>query len=249
MATYSLNASLCPPLVTPAALLVPGTDTAPVTETPAVGDTTAVPAIIDRLAVHVDLGARRGGGAYAVTEGLDPTAAALVCTVSAGQALIDGPATLAAAATVALADNAYNWIWLLQDGTLTKTSDAGTTPPAAPSAAGAFLGRIQVTAGSPGTPDYSGRWELRNGTLWRRTGDAAAPNDTPAATLLFVTVTAGGTYLWTGLAYLKLGAVAAAVADSAGAPSAGYVQAEAAAVLAELRALKTSLEAAGLLTP
>lgn len=204
MATYSVISSLCPALVTPASLLRPGTDAAPVTRTPTVGATSSAVTLIDKLAMNLDITGRRGGGAYAVTEGLDLSASGLTCTVTAGQAMLDGVVTLAASATVTLADNAYNWVWLLQDGTLTKTSSATTTVPAAPSAACAFLGRIQVTAGTPGTPDYSGRWELRNGTLWRRTGDAGMPDDSPASTLLFLTVTAGGTYLWNGVAYSRL---------------------------------------------
>ena len=204
MASYLLTAVLCPPLVVPSALLDPATATAPVSSSFVAGDTSQVLTKQKRNAVIADVLARRGGGAYAVTEGLDLTASGLVCTVSAGQALLDGPATNAASNTVALADNAYNWLWILQDGSLTKTSSGSTTPPAAPSAACAFLGRIQVTAGAPGTPDYSGRWELRCGTLWRRTGDAGAPGDTPAVNLLFFNQTAGGMYLWTGGGYIAL---------------------------------------------
>ena len=201
MPSYSVAASLCPTLAAPSTLLIPGTHSAPVTQTPAVGATSSVPALVDRMAANLDLTGRRGGGAYAVTEGLDISGSALTCTVTAGQAMLDGVVTNPASATLSLADNAYNWIYLLQNGSVTKTSDASTTPPANPASVCAFLGRIQVTAGTPGTADYSGRWELRNGTLWRRTGDAGAPADTPASTLLFVNQTAGGLYLWDCLLY------------------------------------------------
>lgn len=204
MSTFSVNATLCPPLVTPAALLNP--DSASPVNAPEVvtGDTTAGTTKLKEIAARLDVTGRWGGGAYAVVSGLLISGSALVCTVTAGQAMIDGPTTLAASATVALADNAYNWVWILRDGTLTKTSSASTTPPAAPSSACVFLGRIQVTASVAGTEDYSGRWELRCGTLYRRTGDAGVPGDTPAAGLLFLTVTAGGSYLWNGAAYLTL---------------------------------------------
>jgi len=204
MPAFALTAVLCPPLLTPAALLVPETD-APVNAAELeLGDTTSLLTKFNENASRLDVTGRRGGGAYAVLEGLDISASALTCTVTAGQAMLDGPVTRAASGTVALADNAYNWVYLLQDGTLTKTSGAGTTPPAAPAAACAFLGRIQVTASVAGTEDYSGRWELRCGTLWRRTGDAGVPGDTPAAGLLFFTRTAGGVYLHDGVGYVTL---------------------------------------------
>ena len=203
MATYLLLATACPALVTPASLMRPGTDTAPSAKSLVNGDTTALFTKFNENATRLDVTGRRAGGAYAVTEGLDLTAAALVGTVTAGQAMLDGPAT-SAGGTVALADNAYNWLWILPDGTLTKTSSGSATPvPAAPAPACAFLGRIQVTSGTPGTADYSGRWELRGPQLYRKTADVGPPGDTPPAHTVFLSESQDGLYWWTGAAYRK----------------------------------------------
>lgn len=204
MATYLLPASSCPTLPTPAAMLVPGTDIAPVAPSIVVGDTDAAPAKAQKLAAMLDVLAQRGGGGYAVAEGLDLSATALACTASAGQALIRGVVTAASTLTLAggLSDNAFNWVFLLQTGQLAKTSSASATPvPAAPATDCAFLGRIQVTSGTPGTPDYSGRLGILGGMLYRKTADVGPPTDSPPATLRFFNETLDGLYWWSGTAY------------------------------------------------
>lgn len=200
-----LAAGECPAIVVPASLLDPAAGTPLVASALVAGDTSAVLTKLNTNASRLDLAGRWGGGGYAVATGLDLTAGAgLTLNISAGQAVLDGVAHVGAATTLALTDAAYNWVWILQNGSITKTTSATTTPPAAPSAACAFLGRVYCTGGVISTIDYSGRLELRGGTLYRRTGDSGAPGDAPPAKLQFLAQTAGGRYWWDGAAYTAL---------------------------------------------
>lgn len=68
-----------------------------------------------------------------------------------------------------------------------------------------YLGRVVVDgAGVMTVIDYSGRLELKGGTLRRRTSDAGMPADTPPAEYLISHRTAGSRYLWEGGVYYAL---------------------------------------------
>jgi len=159
--------------------------------------------------------------------------------------MLDGPVTLAADETVALTDNATNYAWLTQAGNLVVVVGATTPPPGVDAAV--FLCRVVTAAGVQGTPDYSGRYEMRGGTLYRRTGDAGAPADTPPDTVQFLAQTAGGRYWWDGSAYTKLDRQGVAVADLAQTISNPPTQAEVQAIQDTVNAMLASLRNAGLI--
>jgi hypothetical protein len=204
---YTLASTLCPPLaVASSTLIIPGTTTPPISPILATGDTTAVATKSKQGMGNLDVTARYGGGAYAIATGLVLSdGGGLVCNVSAGQAFLDGPATLASAGTVALADNSFNWIYILPTGTLTKTSDVSTTPPAAPnSGLCVFLGRVTTLSAAITAIDYSGRPDLSQGNaVFVRTADAGVPAWTPTAGIRFTHQTAGGLYWWDGTQYWR----------------------------------------------
>jgi len=203
---YLLNAVDCPPLVLPAGLHDPAALTPKVFFSQQPGVPATVTTGLRSNAVRSENIARYGGGAYAVAAGLEVAAGSgLSGTVTAGVAMLDGPVVVPTApAAVTLADGARNWIWMLPTGLATGTSGS-LTPPLG---ACCLLGSLLTAAGAvSGDPDASGRWELRCGSLYRRTGDAGAPTDNPAAwapNLLFFHQTAGGMYLWDGTAYRSL---------------------------------------------
>jgi hypothetical protein len=160
---------------------------------------------VGAISKKVEAACAGGTGAYAIDYGLALTdsGTSLVLAVATGQATIDGPVILGTAGTVGLTDNVYNWIYLLQNGTLTKTSSATDTPPAAPSSTCVFLGRVTVASGAITQIDGSGVLYFRGGSLCRQTGDATVPGDTPPS-LLILTQTLAGRYLWDGSAYVAL---------------------------------------------
>jgi hypothetical protein len=147
--------------------------------------------------------ARYGGGAYAVVEGLDITdATGLLVDISIGAAMLD-KAVVKPAVTedLALSPSVRNYIWIRLDGTI--VNQPGTT--AAPSDACAFLGSWLTTGGGKsGNVDYSGRYTLSGGGLYRKTADVGAPTDTPSARVMFVQESQSGLYLWTGTAYQSI---------------------------------------------
>lgn len=202
MATYLLAATACPAVQKPAALLIPTATAAVRAQKMISGQVYQVAHEFGINAAHLDnAGAAGGAFAHGIIYGGDLSAGTgLILNVSALGANIGAAPTVAAAQTVALTDNSTNYVWVLQDGTLALVQNAIT----APAPAAAYLGRVVTLAGVQGTPDYSGRVELRGGSLYRRTGDAAEPGDTPPAGLLIFTRTAGGYYLWTGDEYLAV---------------------------------------------
>jgi hypothetical protein len=209
MATvYTLVATKCPTLPARTTPVKPATATAtagPATVPAMVSGTTSICQPHNQDAMSLEALGSAGAGAYAISYGLVLTdsGTSLTVAVATGQAMIDGPVNVDTAGTIALADNAYNWCYLLQNGTLTKTSSATDTPPAAPSSTCVFLGRITVAAGVITQIDGSGVLYFRGGSLYRQTGDATVPLDTPP-NLIILTQTAGGRYLWDGGAYVAL---------------------------------------------
>lgn len=199
--TYSINAASCPAIQVSTSSLDPTSST----PTPTTASTLTAGASgpgsltlpFGRNAVRLDLLGKHGGGAVAVAEGLDITyTSGLTITVTAGVAMSDGPVKLVNAATVGLTDNSTRYVWFLQGGTPTTTN---TTT--APSSTAVFLGKVVTAGGVVTVIDYSGRWELRGGLLWRRTGDAGTPGDTPPSTARFYNRTNGGIYIWDGSSY------------------------------------------------
>lgn len=202
MATvWTLTAVLSPGVQTPTAFLTPGTD-APNKAAAIIAGASGPGSLttpFNTNAAHLDnLGTAGGVWAFAVVYGLELTAGSgLTLNVSAGGALVGAVPTKTAALTAALTDASQNHVWLLRSGAISLRQNV-LTPPATP---GVYLGRVTCAAGAITAIDYSGRVEVRGGTLYRRTADAAAPADTPPASLVLLTQTAGGLYLWDGGAY------------------------------------------------
>lgn len=206
MLTWTKNAAACPAIQVPGSLLDPaGADASTVTSLVAEGILAGTDGLtgldaVNRNAVRLDNAARYGGArAHAVLEGLDLSGpGGLTVSCSAGAAVVGAAHVIVPAAlTAALTNNADNWVWLLRTGLLSV--QPGTL--AAPGSPAVLLGLVVTAAGAVTGVDYSGRLELRGGTLYRRTADAGAPADTPPAGLILVQRTAGGRYLWDGDAY------------------------------------------------
>ena len=219
MPSYNVTGTLCPTLPY-ASTLITVSDATPTTlENVVGGETLSFIGIHNRNAARVDALGQFGAGAYAVVQGTGELTdgGGLSLAVSACAVTLDGAVT-ASAGTLALTGSAYNWVYLLQNGTLTKTTSVTTTPPANPAAKCVFLGRVQCGASTITDIDYSGRLEWRGGMLYRRLGDAGAPSDTPVSRYQIVTRTGGGVYLWTGDQYVAmagaLGAVVATAVDN-----------------------------------
>ena len=217
--TYLLNASACPPVAGWDAFpLAPGGNLVGIAAAYATGPTAPVsrgfllgasqaPFLRGQLnanAAAADLGARFGGGVYAVAWGLALSAGAgLTASVAPGFALMDGPLEVPAALSVAVAASSVSWVWLLRPApgaTPTLFASAALAPPSAPAV---LLGN--VTSGPSGVTavDYSGVLVRRGAGAFRQTADAGAPADAPPATAAFTAITAGGVYDWTGAAYVQ----------------------------------------------
>ena len=185
------------------------TGTAPSARSFAPGDTTGVAAKLNENALLTDLAFRYGGGAIrAIGQGLVLSFATGTATVSAGQAVIDGVAEIAVAASGVGVSPGVNYLWLSQiSGAVSVINvPASTTPP---NATCVYLGAITVSSGV-GTVDTSGVVYARDGFRWRQTADANAPSDSPPGTVTLLTKTLGGTYLWDGLAWQLAGSAGAA---------------------------------------
>lgn len=203
MPDYLINAVDCPAIPVETTALVPGTELPVKAQQLPVSPGVVVFAQPWNInAAHLDnLGRFGGSPVHCVALGLDLTAGTgLTLNISAGVALIGGVPTVLPASTKALS-NADNYIWALRGGTIAAPQLNTVAPPAG---AVAYLGMVPASGGVQGTPDYSGRTELRGNGLYRRTGDAGAPGDTPPAGLMIFTRTAGGYYLWTGDEYLAV---------------------------------------------
>lgn len=160
--------------------------------------TTSLSAKWNRNALAVELIGRLGCGTYCILNGLTiSTGTGLSLGVAAGQAAIDGVVEIDTATTYTVpASQAYIGIWLKQDGTLTHSLT--TTPP---SGGKCYLGSC-VTSGSAITSvDFSGVLYSRGAIAVRTTADTGVPGDSPAASLVFITYTAAGAYIWNGTSY------------------------------------------------
>ena len=153
----------------------------------AAGDTTTVPADLNRNAMQLDLMGRYSGGWMAIAHGL------------AGHAIVDGIVEFAATTAVMNA-NTTNHVWAKRDGTIEVKNNVLT----APTVPGVYLGAVVTGASTITSVDEAGRCVLRNGQMYRETGDEGFPADTPSASMSFVAVTQGGRWLWDGEQYLML---------------------------------------------
>jgi hypothetical protein len=198
---YTLAATACPAIPV-AAALTPGTDLPVRAEALVSSGSVIISEPWNKNAAHQDnAGAFGGARAHAVLYGLDLSdGGGLVANISAGAASVGAVPTVYAGGTKALS-NGENYLWILRGGTIPSPQLNTTAPPAG---AVAYLGRVTAAGGVITAIDYSGRVELRGGSLYRRTGDAAEPGDAPPAGLLIFTRTAGGYYLWTGDEYLAV---------------------------------------------
>lgn len=209
---YTELAVYCPALVEPAAPLSLSADpAAPLTfGTFAAAATSGTALKLNQNSRRAEIIAQHGGaGAHGVFYGLDlSVSSGLTLAYSAGGANVNGPQVKSAAGTLALTDNAYNYIFITSAATVTGVTSASPsdrkTLPTNPATHCCFLGRVRCSGAAIVEIDYSGRQYLRGGGLWRRTADLAAPTDTPSATTLFMHRTAGGVYAWDGVEYFAV---------------------------------------------
>lgn len=147
------------------------------------------------------LSARYGGGCVMVAQGLAVSAGSgLTLNVAAGQAMVDGPVELKNGGTRTLTDNATNYVWLKQDGTLTHA-----TTTAKPAGNCVFLGIAVTASGSITSVDTSGVVYSKYGQPWRYTADKGFPSDSPDATVRLFTETVAGLFWWDGTVWRPIG--------------------------------------------
>jgi hypothetical protein len=200
--TYALASSATPavraPSSSPADLLDPTVaEPAPVVaHTWATGASPNMAADLNGISARVDNLGRYGGGGYAIVDGLVlREGTGLQAIVGTGVASSDGHQVETAERNQALTGGVTSYLWQLRTGALSVV--IGSL--AAPSATAVYLGRIVTDGSAPTAIDGSGVVYRRpGGLLYRRTGDAAAPDDSPPANLLLLTRTADGLWLWDG---------------------------------------------------
>lgn len=170
----------------------------------AAGETATVPASLNRNGDALDLLASFGGGGFAVITGLTLSdGGGLTLNVAAGLAALGGYVEIEAT-SVGLADahntaTDRNWIWLSQNGAVTKTLT--TTPP---NAHAICIGSVTTSGGAITGIDTSGVVYLKGGALFRETADLGPPGDSPSALLTLFTRTPGGVFFWDTTAHRPL---------------------------------------------
>ena len=202
---YKLLASQLPEIKVPTDIIDPvdGITTSAKTISP--GQSPWTPTF-NQNAVRLDLTGRYGGGIYGAAFGLDLTiGTGLSVITTPGQAMIDGPITIADEISTGVLDNARSFLWLDQDGVIAPyiMPDDGSEMEV-PDIAAFLLGSVLAENGAITEVDYSGRMELRGGVGFRRTGDIGTPTDTPPSSIQFWTRTQGGLYWWDGSKYWEL---------------------------------------------
>lgn len=228
--TYNYQPEECPAIQTPATALYYGADPpTPTTRTSIDAGSSAaaqgLPTRLNRNAVRDDIQGRYGGGIYAVAWGLQLAAGSgLNLSISAGQAMLDGPVEVRSTQTLALVDNLLSRVWISRSGALAAVTEASADPLAPPTSSvpWAYLGAAQTGGGAITALDYSGRLVLDQGNLALREcrGDGV-PDDAPPTTVRFLHRNSAGLWLWDGADYYSLGqstsssATAAAAEDTA----------------------------------
>lgn len=200
---YALNASACPPVRVPndLALDPKADDPVPVVSTAfASGDQDELIRKLNELSVRLDLLGRYGGGGYAIASGLllGGSAGDSSIGIAAGVGQSDGHQVKLVDFLQALTGGtpAQNYVYLLRSGSPSVV--VGSLAPPANSAV--YLGRATMNP-TLSAIDLSGVVYNYGGLLYRRTGDAAEPDDTPPAAVRFLAQTDGGLYWWDGAAY------------------------------------------------
>jgi len=203
----TLASTACPVLIASGTLINPYSVSPASSLSPvATGSTTAGVDNINKAIKSIDAAVQGagGGGAYRVLRGLTlATDASLSLPVAAGQAALDGLATVPAATTLSVTGSITRaFIWLSQSGVLSAVNNS-TTPPGATGYV--FIGSV-VTSGSAVTSvDTSGVPYNRGGLLFVEFADAGAPAWTVPAGLAHLAKTAGGLYFHDGAAYTQIG--------------------------------------------
>lgn len=209
MPVYLLKATQVPAVPVYSGLITPADLVTTVARTLVAGDTSALLTKFNQNAAALDVTGRHSGGCYAVAQGLDlSSGGGLTLSVSAGQAMIDGPVTLKTGGTLALSDNVYSasditrriYIWLSQAAALVQVPNST----AKPNGAHAYLGSVRTNAGAIVDFDYSGRLAIVGGVPQRRCADVAIPQDSPPATSRFFHQATRGLYYWDGVQYWGL---------------------------------------------
>lgn len=204
--TYDLPAASYPAIQAPTTYLNPelASPETKISSKIVPGETTVGLDKVNRNAGVVDAGQRLGGGGWGIGFGLDITNPSGVnWQVGLGQGDIDGPITIATAATGALGTpNSITYFWLQQGRVVSTKADPDQTPPAAVNSI--YLGRVVVVASVVTSIDRGGVLFRRGGVLWRRTADEGMPTDTPPSTIQFMAQTKGGRYWWTGTEYIRV---------------------------------------------
>jgi hypothetical protein len=150
-----------------------------------------------------------GAGAWAVASGIGgelrlSLGTGLNISVGTGVAMLDGP-VIPQDDHANGVDDIYCYVWAMQGGFFDVVTSADPdVPPAPPSDIGTYIGRARIQGGDVTEVDHSGVLMIKGGLLWRKVGDAGAPTDTPPASLIILTVTQGGTWLWTGTQYVNI---------------------------------------------
>jgi len=146
-------------------------------------------------AALLDIISQVGGGVIAVVSGLDLTAGTgLTLNIAAGTALINGVIQLKNAISMAITNNSTRYIWFKVNGTFEATST--TTPPA--SMASVFVGTVVTSAGAITKVDKSGVVYFKSGSLIRETNDVTFPTGTVDSSIIIITKTQSGPYVWDG---------------------------------------------------
>lgn len=204
MAVWNLTAADCPAIGVPSTLLDPAdltpstADTVVTTGAGSYGSgSLSIP--FNGNGVLIDQVGRYGGGiAHCVKAGLELSdGGGLVANISEGIIGIDA-GVHKDATTQALTNAAENYLWISITGAVTV--QVGTTTP--PAGRHVYLGRVTTAGGAITAIDYSGRLELRGGTLYRRTADTGKPGDTPPSGVTIFTRTLGGVWIWDGDRYV-----------------------------------------------
>jgi hypothetical protein len=199
--SYNLLSTEVPALQVPEAFLVPDDEVAATAEIiPAGSSGLDALEIINQNTVRLDQAGRYGGAfGYCVKQGLALSdGGGLSLTIGEGVLGVDAGVYLAEQSE-SIPNAATKYVWLSATGD-PQLSDSTSVP----TDGLVYLGRVK-TAGNVFTEiDLSGVLYLRGSLLYRKTGDYAAPGDTPPASLTLYTRTAGGVYLWDGTAHVPL---------------------------------------------
>lgn len=163
----------------------------------------AIVGAINGNAAAAEMLSRYGAGGYGIGTGLAlSTGVGLNVRVGLGQAVLDGLIEIAATPTSppAAPDNtALTYIWLGRSGVI--YAQATTAAPVEPAV---YLGAITTLAGDITAVDTSGVCYWRGGILYRETADLGQPSDTPSASVVLLTRTVGGLWLWDGAEWALL---------------------------------------------